>query len=61
MGGVYGGFYKGEKKKKKKDELAKKASEVHHVYGIPQIEILGKKGKRQLTVDPLRKRSEGSN
>lgn len=46
MGGVYGGFYKGEKKKKKKDELAKKASEVHHLYGTPQVEILGKKGKK---------------
>lgn len=42
----FGGYYKGEKKKKKKDELAKKASEVHHTYGVPQVEILGKKGKK---------------
>lgn len=44
--GSFGGYYKGEKKKKKKDELAKKTLEVHHLYGTPQVEILGKKGKK---------------
>lgn len=44
--GNFGGFYKGEKKKKKKDELAKKAGEIQHFYATPQIEILGKKGKK---------------
>lgn len=44
--GSFGGFYKGEKKKKKKDELAKKAGEIHHSYATPQIVILGKKGNK---------------
>lgn len=44
--GSFGGYYKGEKKKKKKDELAKKVGEIHHEYGTPQVEILGKKRKK---------------
>lgn len=42
----HSGFYKGEKKKKKKEDLARKALEIHHLYGTPQVEILGKKGKK---------------
>ena len=44
--GVYGGFYKGDTKKKKKETLEKKALEFHKSYSVPQIEIVGKKGKK---------------
>lgn len=44
--GVYGGFYKGDTKKKKKETLEKKAMEFHKVYSVPQVEIVGKKGKK---------------
>lgn len=43
--GVYGGFYKGDKKKPKKEVLEKKASLIKKFQSIPQVEILGKKGK----------------
>ena len=43
--GVYGGFYKGDKKKKKKEYLEKAASEIHRVYSPPKVEIVGK-GKK---------------
>lgn len=45
MGG-FGSFYKGEKKKQKKDQLAKKAGVIGSFYTPPKIEILGKKGKK---------------
>ncbi len=45
MGGVYGGFFKGDKKKKKKEILEKKAQEINRVYAVPQVEII-KKGKK---------------
>ena len=44
--GAYGGFYKGDKKKKKKEYLEKQAMSVGKVYTVPRIEIIGK-GKRQ--------------
>ena len=40
------GFYKGEKKKQKKEILEKKASHIARVNVVPQVEIIGrKKGK----------------
>lgn len=44
--GSFGGFYKGEKKKKKKDDLEKKAGQFGGFYSPPSVEILGKKGKK---------------
>lgn len=46
MGGVYGGFYKGDKKKKKKDVLERQAGQINRVYSVPQVEIISKKGKK---------------
>jgi len=43
--GVYGGFYKGEKRKKKKEALEKEATKQTKIYIPPKIEIIGKKGK----------------
>ncbi|EKD57643.1 MAG: hypothetical protein ACD_57C00199G0001 [uncultured bacterium] len=43
--GTYGGFYKGERKKLKKEVLEKKAAKIKRIATIPQVEILGKKGK----------------
>lgn len=46
MGGVYGGFYKGEKRKLKKEVLEKKAQKIVRVYTPPKVEITGKKGSK---------------
>jgi len=43
--GSFGGYYKGDKKKPKKEVLEKKAAKVIRIYTTPQVEILGKKGK----------------
>lgn len=43
--GVYGGFYKGDKRKKKKEYLEKQATEIQRVYTVPKVEIIGK-GKK---------------
>ncbi len=44
--GSYGGFYKGEKKKMKKEILEKKAGHIARVASVSQVEIIGrKKGK----------------
>lgn len=43
--GVYGGFYHGDKKKKKKEVLARQATQITRVYTPPQVEIVGKKKK----------------
>ncbi len=44
--GSFGGFYKGEKKKQKKEVLEKKATHIGRVNFVPQVEIIGrKKGK----------------
>ncbi len=45
MAGVYGGFYKGEKRKQRKEVLEKKANKIQRIYTPPKVEILGKKGK----------------
>lgn len=47
--GAFGGFYKGEKKKFKKNELEKKAQKqmgISSVWQLPQVEII-KKGKKE--------------
>lgn len=44
--GVYGGFYFGDKKKKKKEYLEKQATRVVRVYTPPKVEIVGK-GKKK--------------
>lgn len=44
--GNFGGFYKGEKRKLKKEVLEKKASHIPKVNVVPKVEIIGrKKGK----------------
>lgn len=45
--GSYGGFYKGEKKKKKKEALEEQAMRAIKNYAPPKIEIIskGKKAK----------------
>lgn len=43
--GSFGGFYSGEKKKKKKDFLEKQAMHIPKVYVPPKVEIIGK-GKK---------------
>lgn len=43
--GVYGGFYKGEKRKKKKEALEKQAGVITRIYTPPKVEIIGKGSK----------------
>ena len=43
--GNFGGYYKGDKKKPKKEVLEKKAAKIIRIQTIPKVEILGKKGK----------------
>lgn len=43
--GSFGGYYKGEKRKLKKDVLEKKAAKLKRSAFVPQVEIIGKKGK----------------
>ena len=43
--GSFGGFYSGEKKKKKKDTLEKQAMHIQRVYTPPKVEIISK-GKK---------------
>lgn len=45
MGG-FGGFYKGEKKKSKKEKLEKNAGLMGGIYTPPKVEII-KKGKKE--------------
>ena len=44
--GSFGGYYKGEKKKKKKEILEKEAEQIRRIFMSPKVEILGKKGKK---------------
>lgn len=46
--GSFGGYYKGDKKKKKKTDLEKKAQKQLSggVWQLPQVEII-KKGKKE--------------
>jgi hypothetical protein len=45
--GKFGGYYKGEKKKTKRDKLEEKlGGKIHHIVSTPQVEIIGRgKGK----------------
>lgn len=46
--GSYGGYYKGEKKKLKRDALEKQVINIKHSIVAPQVKIIGKgksKGK----------------
>lgn len=45
--GSFGGFYKGEKKKSKKEKLEKGAGIVGGIYTPPKVEIISKKGKKE--------------
>lgn len=45
--GVYGGFYFGDKKKKRKEYLEKQATHVARVYTVPKVEIVGKGKKKR--------------
>jgi hypothetical protein len=44
--GSFGSYYKGDKKKKKKEYLEKQALHIPRVYTLPKVEIIGK-GKRE--------------
>lgn len=44
--GSFGGYYKGDKKKKKKEVLERQAQQVTKIHSVPRIEIIGK-GKRE--------------
>ena len=44
--GSYSGYYKGEKKKKKKEILEKEAEQIKKMFVPPKVEIFGKKGKK---------------
>lgn len=43
--GSFGGYYKGEKRKKKKEALEKEAARNVKVFVPPKVEIIGRKGK----------------
>jgi len=43
--GIFGGFYKGDRRKSKKEVLEKKAAKIMRIQTVPKVEILGKKGK----------------
>ena len=44
--GVYGGFYKGDKKKKKKEYLERESGHIAKIYSVPKVEIISK-GKKE--------------
>jgi len=41
--GSFGGYYKGEKKKIKRERLEKEAEKIKNVQYVPKVEIIGKK------------------
>ncbi len=43
--GNFGSFYKGDKKKPKREKLEKQAEKIRRNQFLPKVEILGKKGK----------------
>ena len=43
--GSFGGYYKGERRKKKKEVLERQANKVGKIYQVPKVEITGRKGK----------------
>lgn len=44
--GSFGGYYKGDKKKKKKETLERQAMHIPKVYTPPKVEIIGR-GKKE--------------
>lgn len=40
--GSYGGYYKGDKKKPKKERLEKEALKIKKIYSAPKVEIFSK-------------------
>ena len=44
--GSFGGFYKGDKKKKKKEYLEREATNIAKIYSLPKVEIIPK-GKKE--------------
>lgn len=46
--GMYGGFYKGDKKKPKRLRLEKEAEKIKRFHSVPKVEIIGRgnKGKK---------------
>ncbi len=43
--GSFGGFYKGERKKPKREKLQKQALKIAKIQELPKVEIIGRKGK----------------
>lgn len=43
--GLFGGYYKGDRKKAKKEALEKLAKKISKSSALPKVEIIGKKGK----------------
>lgn len=41
--GSFGGYFKGEKKKIKRERLEKQAEKIKNVLYVPKVEIIGKK------------------
>lgn len=43
--GMFGGFYKGDRKKAKREKLQKQALKIAKIQSVPKVEIIGRKGK----------------
>jgi len=43
--GSFGSYYKGDRKKPKKEVLEKKATAIRRIKEAPRVEIIGRKGK----------------
>lgn len=44
MGG-FGSYYKGDRKKPKREKLQKQAFKIVKIQLVPEVEIIGRKGK----------------
>jgi len=44
--GSHSGFFKGEKKKKRKETIEREVEKINSGNYLPKVEILGKKGKK---------------
>ena len=44
--GSFGGYYKGDKKKKKKSDMENDAMHIQRIYTPPKVEIISK-GKKE--------------
>jgi len=43
--GNFGSYYKGDRKKPKKEKLQKQAFKIVKIQPVPTVEIIGRKGK----------------